>query len=128
MWVSSSALACRCARGGGASLSLIVTAGGAPGGVSASVSYAVPGVAVVRGGNVPTAGVRGVAVGVVGGGRMWSAGGRVGGSACEGSAWVSESSLRCRAAAGGGGSRSVSVTFALQVRGLISRNVFITWF
>ncbi|KAJ1478607.1 hypothetical protein T484DRAFT_1904312, partial [Baffinella frigidus] len=63
VWVSSTALACHSARGAGASLSLVVTVGGAAGGVSEAVSYEAPGAVVLRGGNVPTAGVRGVDVG-----------------------------------------------------------------
>ena len=78
-------------------------------------SYDVPAVSSVGVTNGATTG--GVAVTIVGSGfgtAGYSAGGRVGGTGCESSTWVSDSSVVCGVASGAGSAVTVSVSSEVQ--------------
>ena len=110
-WVSDSAVRCRVGEGAGGTRRAVVTAGGRGGSVTDAWSTDVAGMSVKGGVNV--VGVGGASVTVHG----WSMGktgytGRVreGGTGCEGTEWVCDSSLRCMVSEGRGGSRRAVIT------------------
>ena len=112
-WVSDSSVVCGVGGGAGGSMRVAMTVGQAAGSVSGMGSMDVAG---VSGGGRTNGGWRGgpgsVAVGAGGGvwDGGWSGGARAGGSACESSAWLSETGVVCRGSVGRGGSVGAVVT------------------
>jgi len=123
-WVSSSAMVCKAGAGLSAGRGLCVSVGLRVGSVSGLVSFDVISVSGVVSSNGGGSGS--VSVTIVGGGfGGFAASGvaRVGGTSCEGSSWVSETSLLCKVGAGVSEGRGVCVSIGLQVgsvSGLVS--------
>jgi hypothetical protein len=126
VWLSDSGLVCRAGAGyGGGGRTLEVSVVLRRGSLSAAVSYDAVSVSGVGASNVASSGAASVTV--VGSGGFGvsgvSAAGRVGGSACVASVWLSDSGLVCRAGAGyGGGGRTLEVSVVLR-RGSLSAAV-----
>ena len=121
VWRSDSGLVCRVAGGLPGGFGAVVSAGVQRGSMSAAVSYDAPSVSSAGVSNVASSG--GMSVSVVGRGGMGvsgsSASARLGLSACEGSGWVSDSGVVCKAA-GGVSVGAVGVVSAGVVRGSAS--------
>jgi len=122
VWRSDSGLVCRSGAGSGWGQHVLVSAGVQRGSLSAAVSYNAPSVSSVGLSNVASSG--GLSVSVVGRGGMGmsgsSAGARLGLSACEGSGWVSDSGVVCKAAGGVFIGGAVGVVSAGVQRGSVS--------
>jgi hypothetical protein len=117
VWVSDSAVVARVSAGVGGALRVAVTAGVIVGTVSEASSYDAPSVVSVAGaGTVPTTGQTSITMsGADFGTYSSSVAARAGGTACESSGWVSDSSVICKVPAGSGSALQVSVTTAVQV-------------
>jgi fibronectin-binding autotransporter adhesin len=125
VWLSDSGLVCRICSGLGDGAAVVVSTGAQGGSLSAAVSYDAVSVSGVGASNVASSGAASVTV--VGSGGFGvsgvSAAGRVGGSACVASVWLSDSGLVCRAGAGyGGGGRTLEVSVVMR-RGSLSAAV-----
>jgi len=115
VWASSSALQCKVPRGSGAALPAVVTVASAAATAQRALTYSTPGVAALLRANLPAGGGADAPHMVMVGSRRqteFTAQARLGGTACEASAWVSSTALQCRAAAGAGGLHSTVVTLA----------------
>jgi hypothetical protein len=100
-------------------LRVAITAGVRFGSVTQGVSYDVRNLLAVSPTNVPAVGMDEIRIEASGLGlRVWSAGGRVGGTACEASEWESDSSVRCKSAGGVFGTLRVAVTAGARVGSL----------
>ncbi|KAJ1470089.1 hypothetical protein T484DRAFT_1849086 [Baffinella frigidus] len=129
-WDSDSSLRCRSPSGVLATLRVAITAGVRAGSVTEGLSYDLRNLVAVSctgnvtdcsaaSGNVPAVGLVVIRVEASGFGlREWSAGSRLGHTACEASEWESDSSLRCMTAGGVGGSMRVAVTAGARVGSL----------
>jgi hypothetical protein len=120
-WVSESSMFCKASRGIGKSLSAAVSVAVAMGTALHAATYDSPITSGVFPANSPAYGGR---VSSVFGRNFasddYSASSRVGGSACQLTEWASDSSVRCKTAGGGGGSRSMTLTVGQQVGSLTS--------
>jgi hypothetical protein len=127
-WASDSHVLCRLGWGTSVGLGVVVSAGRLAGSASEALSYASVEVSGVSGRrNGATSGAVSVTIvgSGMGGGVDRSAGARVGGSACSGSLWMSDSGVVCRVSAGSGLSSgsSVVVVSAGRQAGQLSRAV-----
>ncbi|KAJ1475837.1 hypothetical protein T484DRAFT_1827001 [Baffinella frigidus] len=126
-WVSDTCVRCQSSTGVGRSQRVSVTAGLHVGSAIEVHSYEGAGL-VNNGTNFATA--TGGEVALMGSGlgvADYSAEGRVGATACEGSNWASDSSLVCMAASGIGQTLSSTVTVGVQVGSLIKAGSYTSY-
>jgi hypothetical protein len=116
VWVSGTSVKCRVPRGVGRTLDVVVTGARQEGALTQAASYDAPTVASVALTNSPTGGKTSVTVtGADFGTFSGSVRGRVGGSACEATVWVSDSSVICKPPDGVGAGWPVSITVGTVV-------------
>jgi hypothetical protein len=115
-WVSDSGVVCKAAGGVSGGAVGVVSAGVVRGSASVLLSYDAPSVSAAGVSNVASSG--GVSVTVAGRGGAGASGASskvlVGGSACVGSVWQSDSGVVCRSASGGFPDRPVAVSCGRQ--------------
>ena len=114
VWVSDTALQCSGSGGIARSSQLRITLGRRSGSISEGMSYDGRQASdVLRTNGLATGSILMTLTGANVGLADFSPTGTVAGSACEQSTWLSESSVRCRAGQGVGGSRAVGLTAGL---------------